>query len=214
MNYLRADLVLGLEIVGEVAQGRGRPLLQPYVCRVAAHRRDQRLNGPLSVCVCVCVRLRLQGHIYSRVFIYMHYLRADLAQVLEIMGEVAQGRGRRLLHTRALNVAAHRRDQGLDPPLYVCVCVCVCVRLRGHIYTHVLMCMHYLRAYLAPAVGSSGEAAQSHGRRLLHARALLMAAHRRDQDLDPPLCMCVCVCVRYCEGTYIRMCSCVSTTCA
>ncbi len=35
-------------------------------------------------------------------------------------GEVAQGPGRVLLHARALGVAAHRRDQGLDPPLRVC----------------------------------------------------------------------------------------------
>jgi len=32
-----------------------------------------------------------------------------------VVGEVAQGPGRLLLHARALRVAAHRRDQGLDP---------------------------------------------------------------------------------------------------
>ncbi len=40
----------------EDGEGSGRLLLQPYVRRVAAHRRDQRLNTPLCVlCVCVCV---------------------------------------------------------------------------------------------------------------------------------------------------------------
>jgi hypothetical protein len=68
MHYLLADLALDKSIDGargalccmllphrEVGQGSGRPLLQPYVRRVAAHRRDQRLNPPLCVCVCVCV---------------------------------------------------------------------------------------------------------------------------------------------------------------
>ncbi len=54
------------------------------------------------------------------VFMYIRYLRADLALVLVIGGEVTQGPGRLLLHARALGVAAHRRDQGLDPPLRVC----------------------------------------------------------------------------------------------
>jgi hypothetical protein len=49
----------------------------------------------------------------------IRYLRADLALVLGIGGEVAQGRGRLLLHVRALFMAAHRRDQGLDTPLCV-----------------------------------------------------------------------------------------------
>ena len=56
MHYLLADLALDKSIDGargalccmllphrEVGQGRGRPLLQPYVRRVAAHCRDQRL---------------------------------------------------------------------------------------------------------------------------------------------------------------------------
>jgi hypothetical protein len=63
MNYLRADLVLVLEILCKVAQGRGRVLLQPYVCRVAAHRRDQDLDPPLCVCVCVCVCAIARAHI-------------------------------------------------------------------------------------------------------------------------------------------------------
>ncbi len=49
----------------------------------------------------------------------IHYLRPDLAPVLGIGGDVAQGPGRLLLHARTLGVAAHRRDQGLDPPLCV-----------------------------------------------------------------------------------------------
>ena len=74
----------------------------------------------------------------------MRYLGTDLGPVLGIDGKVAQGKGCLLLHTRARSVAAHCRDQGLDPPL--CVCVCVCLRLQGHIYSHVLMFMHYLVA--------------------------------------------------------------------
>ena len=60
-------------------------------------------------------------------------------------------------------MAAHRRDQGLDPPL---------------------------RADLALVLVIVGDVAQGPGRRLLHARALGVAAHRRDQGLDPPLRVC------------------------
>ena len=123
----------------------------------------------------------------------IHYLRDDLAPVLGIEGEVAQCPGRLLLHARALGVAAHRRDQGSDPPLRVCVCACVCVcdcRLRNFFWevTYVFMCIHYLRDDLAPVLGIEGEVAQCPGRLLLHARALGVAAHRRHQGLDPPLC--------------------------
>ncbi len=49
------------------------------------------------------------------VFMCIRYLRADLALVLGMVGgDVAQGPARVLLHARALGVAAHRRDQGLD----------------------------------------------------------------------------------------------------
>ncbi len=61
----------------------------------------------------------------------IRYLRADLALVLGIEGDKAQGRGRLLLHARALGVAAHRRDQGLDPPLRVCVCVRGCLAVSS-----------------------------------------------------------------------------------
>jgi hypothetical protein len=68
------------------------------------------------------------------------YLGTDLGLVLGIDGEVAQGKGCLLLHTRARSVAAHCRDQGRDPPLYVCVCVCVCVCLCDCKGTYIRMC--------------------------------------------------------------------------
>ncbi len=73
-----------------------------------------------SVCVCDC---RCDVFFWEGAYVFMciRYLRADLALVLGMVGgEVAQGQGRLLLHVRALGVAAHRRDQGLDPPLRVC----------------------------------------------------------------------------------------------
>ncbi len=89
------------------------------------------------MCVCVCVRVSKcvfaiadcddffrEG---TNECMSIHYLRADLALVLGMIpGDVPKGPGRLLLHARTLGVAAHRRDQGLDPPLCVFVCVCVC----------------------------------------------------------------------------------------
>jgi hypothetical protein len=50
IRYLRADLALVLGIVvGEVAQGPGLPRLHARALGVAAHRRHQGLDAPLSV---------------------------------------------------------------------------------------------------------------------------------------------------------------------
>jgi hypothetical protein len=73
------------------------------------------------MCVCVCVFAIADCDVFfwegTYVFMCIRYLRADLALVLVIEGEVEQGPGRLLLHVRALGVADHRRHQGLDPPL-------------------------------------------------------------------------------------------------
>jgi hypothetical protein len=118
--YLRANLAPVLVIVGEDVQGPCRLLLHVRALGVAAHSRHQDLDPALRVCVsvCVCVFAIADCDVFlwegTYVFICIRYLRADLALVLGIGGEVAQGRGRLLLHVRALGVAAHRRDQKLQ----------------------------------------------------------------------------------------------------
>ncbi len=79
----------------------------------------------MSKCVCAIADSDVFFWEGTYIFMCIRYLRADLALVLEIPGDFPKGPGRLLLHARTLGVAAHRRDQGHDPPLCVCVYVCV-----------------------------------------------------------------------------------------
>ncbi len=130
------------------------------------------------------------------------YLRANLDQVLGVLGgEAQQGPASILLHLCVLRVASHCRDHGFNPPLRACVCLrllaatfCCCARVRAT-YSHMYSCLFlYLCADLGRVLGMiCGDIPQGPTRILLQLRVLRVASHCRDHGFNPPLRACVCL---------------------